>query len=118
MAKGREGENGPVAFLIKHGWPHAERRAKAGAKDRGDIAGVAGVCIEAKNEKTINLAGYMGELEAEMSNTGAGMGFVVVKRRGFPFKTGDPEATVDNVGEWYAVLPMRLMVQLLKEAGY
>lgn len=118
MARGREGEHGPAAYLRAHGWPHAERRTKAGTKDRGDITGILGVTIEAKNTKTTDLAGWMRELADEMRNTGDPMGFAVAKRRGFPFRTSDPEGTVGNVGEWYAVLPFRLIVQLLKEAGY
>jgi hypothetical protein len=46
---GTEWETAIVKALVSCGFPHAERRRLAGAKDRGDIAGVPGLAIESKN---------------------------------------------------------------------
>ena len=81
---------------------HAERRKAGATLDKGDLYGILGVCIEAKNEKRIDLAGYMKELEVEMKNSKSDIGAAVVKKRG----------TLD-VGEYYAVMPMKIWVQLL-----
>lgn len=120
-AKGREAERAVVAYLIAQGWPYTERRRLSGSSDRGDIAGIAGVrgavTVEVKDRKAVDLAGAVNELMTEMANTGDGMGFAVIKRRGFPWRAGDP-STHDAPGHWYGVLPVRLLVQLLKEAGY
>ena len=68
-----------------------ERRAKTGAKDRGDIAGVrtrAGdrVVIECKNTSRLALGAWAREAELERGNDDALAGVVVHKRRG----TTDP----------------------------
>lgn len=80
-ARGTAFESAVVAYLNEHGFPHAERRALAGAQDRGDIAGT-GLMWECKNEKTINLAGYMDEVAAQTRE--GELGVAVVKRRGRP----------------------------------
>ena len=67
-----------------------ERRAKSGAKDRGDIAGVRlhgqRIVIECKNTARIDLAGWTREAETERGNDDALVGLVVSKRHG----NGDP----------------------------
>jgi hypothetical protein len=106
-AKGTAAETAVVAYLQRRGWPHAERRALSGSQDRGDVAGIAGVCLEVKSHRTHDLAGWMRELEAEQRNAGAVVGAVVAKKRG----TTDP-------AEWYAVLTVRQLCDLLGAAGY
>lgn len=106
-AKGTAAETAVVGYLRHRGWPHAERRALAGALDRGDIAGVVGVTLEVKNCKTIDLAGWLREAETEQANNGDHIGAVVAKKRG-----------TTNPAEWYAVLPFRQLVDLLAAAGY
>ncbi|MCT1430587.1 hypothetical protein M3G50_07445 [Brachybacterium muris] len=63
-----------------------ERRARAGAKDRGDIAGIRyrgrRVVIEAKNTTRTNLAGWIKEAHREAGNDDAAVGIVVAKRHG------------------------------------
>jgi len=78
-ARGRQFENDVVEVFKANGFPDAERRRQRGINDAGDIAGVPMLVIECKNEKRINLAGYMAELERE---AGACFGVVTVKRRG------------------------------------
>jgi hypothetical protein len=80
--KGSAWERAIVTALQAAGWPFAERRLAGAAKDRGDIAGVPGVVIEAKNTATRNLAGWVDEAELERVNDGAWLGVVWHKRVG------------------------------------
>lgn len=79
---GTSWESAIVATLIKHGWPHAERRRLSGAFDKGDIAGVPGIAIEAKNTAKYDLAGAVGEANVEAVNAGARIGVAWIKRHG------------------------------------
>jgi G:T-mismatch repair DNA endonuclease (very short patch repair protein) len=106
-AKGTAAETAVVRYLREHGFPHAERRALHGTADKGDITGAGQVVWEVKNHKQLSLAEWIKELEAEMTNAGVDVGAVIAKKRG----TTDP-------GEWYAILPTRILVGLLIEAGY
>lgn len=111
-AAGRSWENAIVDALIRHGWPHAERRRLAGSKDRGDIAGVAGVVIEAKNTKGYDLAGALDEARREAHNDNTGVfglshGVAWIKRHGKP-----------NAEDGYVVMDGRTFMTLLKEANY
>lgn len=105
--KGSDHELNIAKYLVEQGWIHAERRIAGATLDKGDIYGIIGCVIEAKNEKRIDLAGYMKELDVEMHNAKATTGAAVVKKKG-----------TRDVGEYYAVMPMRVWVDLLKEAGY
>lgn len=70
-----------VKYLVERGFTYAERRARSGAKDKGDIAGIPGVCIEAKAVKRIDLAGWMDEATLERENAGAQIGVVIFPRK-------------------------------------
>jgi len=67
-----------------------ERRARTGAKDRGDIGGVrhmgARVVVEAKDCARIQLSAWAAEAETERGNDDAVAGLIVHKRHG----RGDP----------------------------
>ena len=113
-AKGSSFEREVVLYLRNHGFPYAERGVAGATEDIGDIIGTPGVIWECKNQKVMNLAGWVDELVIEVANyrnrynfqepdTGA----VIHKRRG---KT--------TVGEYYATMPVEMFVSLLKEAGY
>ena len=104
--KGKVAERAVVAWLRSQGWPHAERSRAGWVDDRGDIDGIPGVVVEIKNEQRIRLAAYLDELAHEMDNAGADTGVAIVKRRG----------TAD-VGQWYAVMPVTLWAELLRESG-
>jgi hypothetical protein len=114
-AKGRATENLLVEHLRAAGWPHAERRRLNGRDDLGDIAGVRGmdgsgrrdICIEVKSGGRIDLAGFLDELRVETRNAAADNGFVAIRPKGKP----DPN-------DWYAVLPLPWLIELLHEAGY
>jgi len=79
---GTRWESEVVAYLQDHGHPHAERRALAGAEDRGDITGVPGVMIECKSLKSITLSTIADEVEVQTRNAGAKVGAAFIKRRG------------------------------------
>lgn len=104
-AKGTAAEVAVVKYLIERGYKWAERRALAGINDKGDIAGVPGVVFEVKDCKAVELAKWVDELKVEVVNAKAIHGTVVRKRKG----TMDP-------GEWYAILPLRMYVDLLQAA--
>jgi hypothetical protein len=75
-------ESAIVRTLIEHGWPYAERRRLNGNADRGDIAGIPGVVIEAKNTKSYDLAGAVNEANREALNDQAPIGVAWIKRHG------------------------------------
>ncbi|WP_206315287.1 hypothetical protein [Streptomyces sp. C1-2] len=80
--KGSAWERAIVTALQTAGWPYAERRLAGALKDRGDIAGVVGVVIEAKNKARMDLAEWIDEAELERANDNAWLGVVWHKRRG------------------------------------
>lgn len=114
-AKGSSFEREVVGYLREHGFPYAERGVAGATEDIGDIIGTPGVVWECKNQKRMDLAGWVDELKVEISNqrtrySKAGpllTGAVIHKRRG-----------ITDVGEYYATLPVSLLVTILKEAGY
>lgn len=63
-----------------------ERRAKTGAKDRGDIAGVrhmgGRIVIECKNTTRLDLAGWTREARVQAGHDDALVGVVIHKRHG------------------------------------
>lgn len=105
--KGTAWESAVVAFLREHGAPYAERRAANGAKDRGDVAGIPGVVIEAKSAARTELGLWLAEAETERANDGAALAVVWHKRRG---KT--------SAGEGYVTMTGAALVHLLAAAGY
>jgi hypothetical protein len=106
-ARGTAWESRVVAYLQGCGWPHVERRALNGAKDRGDIAGIPGVVIEAKSAATFRLAEWLDEATIEAANDGADIGVVWFKRKG---KT--------DVGAGYVLMSGETFADLLNSAGY
>lgn len=105
--KGTGAETAIVRFLREEGFPHAERRALNGAKDRGDIAGIPGLVIESKAGARCDLAEWVDEATVEQANDGADYGVVWHKRRG----RTDPAA-------WFVTLTGAQFVRLLRSAGY
>lgn len=104
---GTSWESEIVRALIAAGWPYAERRRLNGSYDRGDIAGVAGVVIEAKNTKAIDLAGALNEAIAEGVTANAAVAVAWIKKRGTASADGG-----------YVVMDGHQFMQLLKKAGY
>lgn len=104
--KGSQAERDVVAYLKANGYLYADRRVAGATLDKGDISGVLGVTIEIKNHVRLDLAGWLAELEVEMKNDSAWTGVVIHKRKG----KGD-------VGEWYATLPVKVWLALLRKAN-
>ena len=105
--KGTTWESAIVDYLRGRGAIHAERRALNGASDRGDIAGVPSVVMEAKNAASVKLGVWVSEMRAEVANDGAAVGAVWIKRRG-----------KSSPGDGYVVITGDDWVTLLIEAGY
>lgn len=105
--KGTRWESAIVQFLKERGVIHAERRALNGATDRGDIAGIPGLVIEAKSTKALTLAAFVKEAEAERANDGARHGVAWIKRVG---KSSPADAYVVMTGDG--------LMRLLADAGY
>lgn len=81
-AKGTRWETKVVRALHDTGFVHAERRALRGTGDRGDITGIPGLVIEAKNHKRAELAQWVDEAAAERDRDGARYAAVWHHRRG------------------------------------
>jgi Holliday junction resolvase len=81
-AKGDQFERDVRDYLLDRGI--ATERIPAGArKDRSDLwLPPPGAVIQCKNRKTIELAGWVDEMEKQRANTGRPLGFVAIKRRG------------------------------------
>lgn len=80
--KGTAWETALVGYLRECGWVNAERRALHGSNDRGDIAGIIGVTIEAKSARAFTPGPWLDELAREVQNDRSDFGVVWVKRRG------------------------------------
>ena len=105
--KGTKLETAAVNWLRAHGWQWARRLVKEGQRDKGDVSLGDGipVTIECKNERALNIAGGQRELAEEMRNSGNKWGFTIHKKRG-----------TTDVGEYYAVLPVRVLMDILDVA--
>lgn len=108
--KGTSFESDVVAYLREHlGDDRIERRARSGAKDRGDVTGVRTVTgervvIEAKNVARMDLSGWVDEAEVERGNDDAAVGVVAHKR------VGRGRA---RMGETYVTMTLRDLTVLL-----
>lgn len=81
-AKGRGAENDVAGYLRERGYELAERRTKAGAKDRGDITGVPGRTIEVKHHAKLAIPEWLRQTYVEREHTGDPDAFLVVRPRG------------------------------------
>lgn len=81
-AKGTRWESEVVRALHAAGFTGAERRALRGTADRGDITGIPGLVIEAKNRARVELAAWVDEAAAERDRDGARYAAVWHHRRG------------------------------------
>ena len=93
-------------YLAEHVDDRIERRAKTGAKDRGDIGGLRAmgkrVVVETKDYGgRYQIGPWLTETETERLNDDAHVGLVVAKRRG----TQDP-------GDQVVILTLRDLVAL------
>lgn len=79
--KGTAAESAVVSFLRTQGFPHAERLALQGGKDRGDLTGIPGIVIEVKACQEYSFNSWLKEAVAERDNAMAAYGIVVAKPR-------------------------------------
>lgn len=106
-AAGTRHETAIAGYLAAHIDDRIERRAKNGAKDRGDLSGVrvhgarlVGECKDYGGQ--LKPGPWLGEAETERGNDDALAAFVVAKRRG----VGDP-------GAQYVLMTVRDLVAIL-----
>lgn len=107
--KGTAAETAVVRYLNEHGFPTAERRALAGVNDKGDVTGIPGLVIEIKAGARLEIPAWLRETADEIANARADHGILVIKPKGKGEK---------SVGEWWAIVPLAEMVELLREVGY
>jgi hypothetical protein len=105
--KGTAWESAIVGYLADHGFPNVERRALRGTQDRGDIAGIPGWVLEAKNHATTSLGVWMDEAIAEQANDGADYAAVWHHRRGKA-----------SPGDGFVTMTGAAWVRLVRQAGY
>jgi len=112
--KGTAAETALVRFLQGQGFPNAERRALGGGssgEDLGDITGIPALCMEVKSQRSYKIPAWLKETEIETKNAKADFGILVVKPNGVGI-------TPNKVGQWWGILPMQEMINLLRDAGY
>ena len=106
--KGTLAESAIVNYLRQF-WSTVERRALSGINDKGDIAGIPKIAIEVKNQKSYKIHEWIKETKQEQINAEADFGILVIKPNGIG---------VSKVDQWWAVLTLDDLVQLLGKAGY
>ena len=104
--KGTLAETAVVQYL-KSFFPRAERRPLYGVHDMGDITGVPHVVFEVKNQRMYKIPAWIKETEIERNNAEATFGILIVKPNGIG---------VSKVEEWWAIVPLSQMVELLQKA--
>lgn len=101
--KGTAAETAVVKALQRLGWPHVERRALHGTLDKGDIAGIPGVCFEVKDAKTWQVSGWLQETMEERVNAKAAHGILVIKLPGIGHSNAEKWLTVMDDTEAFAL---------------
>lgn len=92
-------------YFKEHGWPYAE---PTGAGRQGtDVTGIVGVDVEVKARRVLDLTGTLRQQAARAAE--GVLPLAVIRPDGYgPSK----------IGEWPVVIPLAVMVELLREAGY
>lgn len=114
MSKSKQkGTSAESAFVkderVLESFPHVERRALFGVNDMGDVSGAVGLVFEIKNHKSYKFPEWLKETEVERVNAKADYGILVVKPNG---------VGLGSVDQWWAVMPVGAMLDLLRDAGY
>lgn len=104
--KGDQYERDTIKYLRDAGF-EVDRTRAGWSDDRGDIHGIEGFTFECKNWKTASLPLWIRELEVECANNKTYVGAVIHKKKGST-----------DMGEQYATLPFKMLVLLLRQAGY
>lgn len=104
--KGSQYERDIVKALQEDGFASVERMYGAGRQDdKGDIRGLDGWTIEAKNQAKIDLPTFLAELKNEMANAGNDLGAVLVKKRNA------------NIRDSYVVMSWEILIELLRRTN-
>ncbi len=110
QVKGTRAESAVVKWLQEQGRTSAERRARQGARDRGDIAGIPGVVLEVKAAGSrLEIPRWLNQTEVERLNDKADVGLLVVKPKG----VGEP-----RVADWWVIQRLEQAYGLLSQAGF
>jgi len=108
MKKGPLFEKQVVVYLQRAFGDAIERRVMGGKNDRGDVAGLywrgKPFVLEIKNRNRVELAAWMGELEAECGNADTDMGAVVFHRKG---------KGAGSMGDQYVLMDLRTLTRML-----
>lgn len=100
--KGSKWERDLVNWFNQHGHPGVERAYGAGRPDdRGDLTGIPGFTIEAKNHQKITLATFVDETAREAHNAGTPWYATIIKRRSRP------------PADAYVVMPLHIFADLI-----
>jgi len=109
----QKGTSAESAFVknerVLESFPHVERRALSGVNDMGDVSGAVGLVFEIKNHKSYKFPEWLKETEVERVNAKADYGILVVKPNG---------VGLGSVDQWWTVMPVGAMLDLLRDAGY
>lgn len=104
--KGSKFETKVLNFLRDEGFD-AYRNPLHGAKDQGDIRLASGrVAVECKNQARHSLGEWLDEATTAAHHAGADCGVVIFHRRG-----------KGNAADDYALMDLRALTYLLREAG-
>lgn len=99
-AKGTAWESDLRAYMKANGHPYCERMALGGIRDSGDLTGVPGWLIEAKNVRAIELGAFMTTAERKAKRLGVDP-VLLIKRRSH------------SVARGYAVVPIEVWARLV-----
>lgn len=100
---GTEFETATVNYLHENGFPAAVRTGSAAYGD-GDVTGIPGLVIENKNQKKMDLSGWLTQATKAADRRGLEeIPVVVHKRRG------------KGISQAYCTLSLESLVKLLKE---
>ena len=92
-------------YLKENGWPYAE---PVGAGRAGsDVTGIVGVDVEVKARRNIDLTGTLRQ-QSDRAAEGV-LPLAVIRPDGYG---------PSRIAEWPCVVPLSVMVELLREAGY
>ncbi len=92
-------------YLKENGWQYAE---PVGAGRSGsDVTGIIGVDVEVKARRNLDLTGTLKQQAARASD--GVLPLAVIRPDGYG---------PSRIGEWPCVVPLSVMVQLLRDAGY
>lgn len=103
--KGTAGETARVNYMRARGWQYATRIPKKGARDEGDLVldQAVPVMVESKETKAFTPSTFLAEMKAQIENSHAEFGFVIVKKRG-----------TTDVGQYYALTTVDQIMSLVE----